>query len=188
MQRCSLITGKFESIPQASAVAAKLFSEVQAPSRKFWCCRCFKDVIGLRSTKDQLSQDGYLNWKSYFIELTAMVFCECTKCHSCFHVSIQHHLDLLAPPASPKHAALALPQETEQKHGTEHREKKKKIINKISLFSAVEGGIGIPDVSLPQQCSSDFLLAQPAWYFWILAPASDGGNSTQRRNPGQASM
>lgn len=65
------------------------------------------------------------------------------------------------------------------------REKKKK---KSSLFRAVNGGIGIPDVSFPQQGSSDFLLAQPARYFWILAPASDGGNSTQRRNPGQASM
>lgn len=114
MQRCSLITGKSESIPQASAVAAKLFSEVQAPSRKFCCCCCFKDMIGLRSTKDQLSQDGYLNWKSYFIELTAMVFCERTKCHSCFHVSIQHHLDLLAPPTSPEHTAPALPQATKK--------------------------------------------------------------------------
>lgn len=184
MQRCSLITGKFESIPQAYAVAAKLFSEVQAPSRKFWCCCCFKDMIGLCSTKDQLSQDGYLNWKSYFIELTAMVFCECTKCHSCFHVSIQHHLDLLAPPTSPKHtshrAKIWDREPLERKRGKKTR--------KPTLFRAVNGGIGIPDVSFPQQGSSDFLLAQPARYFWILAPASDRGNSAQHRNPGQASM
>lgn len=39
-----------------------------------------------------------------------------------------------------------------------------------SLFRAVNGGLGIPDISFPQQGSSDFLLAQPARYFWILAP------------------
>lgn len=82
--------------------------------------------MGLLGTKDQLSHDGYLNWKSYFIELTAMVFCECTECRSCFHVSIQHQLDLLAPPASPEHPALVLPWATEQKCGTEHHQKAKK--------------------------------------------------------------
>lgn len=47
-------------------------------------------------------------------------------------------------------------------------EKKKR--KKNSLFSAVNGGIRIPDISFLQQGSSDFLLAQPARYFWILAP------------------
>lgn len=173
MQRCSLITGKSESIPQAYGEAAKVCSEVQAPSRKFCCCCCFKAMIGLCCTKDQLSQDGYLNWKSYFIELTAMVFSECTKCHSCFHVSIQHHLDLLAPPTSLKHTSPALPQATERKiqdRGKRKKKKREREKKKKSLFRAVNGGIGIPDISFPQQGSSDFLLAQPARYFWILAP------------------
>jgi len=39
---------------------------------------------------------------------------------------------------------------------------------------AVNGGTGIPDVSFPQQGSSDFLLAHPARYFWILAAGTQG--------------
>lgn len=66
--------------------------------------------------------------------------------------------------------------------------KQKKPNPNPSLFRAMNGGIGIPDVSFPQQGSSDFLLAQPARYFWILAPASDGGNSAPRRNPGPAGV
>lgn len=88
-----------------------------------------------------------------------------------------HQVPQLLPCQHPASSGFAGPTDFPQTHISgspsgnrakiQDRAPKKK---KKSLFWAVNGGIGIPDISFPQQGSSDFLLAQPARYFWILAP------------------